>query len=274
MSNVSNSHRILQELVSLEAWHKPLEPNTDSPFRVALSFRDARYSGDAETPIEFQVELKRATLVVVCDSNLKVPMGTKVRVYPPLEKSYRQIQVDTRDQSASTSDRLSTSLTADGIKGPTGRISTGRGRSGSESHERRTETEYTQVVSQYIQMQYRQSGDEHHWDCDPINAETLRGSAHTGDDPVMELRPTIDRRLEDLGVRVFLKCKAEDFDIKDIRMKKTVMEQLTGEDLERRKRLAKEVIKYKLAEVDLEVVDLEASFGEVIIADIVAIPEE
>ena len=123
-------------------------------------------------------------------------------------------------------------------------------------------------------MNYRESGDEHHWDCHPINTETLRGSAHTGHDPVMELRPTIDRRLEDLGVRVFVKCKAEDFEITGITMKKSLRERVTGEDLEMRKRLAKEVIKHKLAESDLEVVDLESRFGEVVIADILAIPEK
>jgi hypothetical protein len=273
MSNVSNSHRILQELVSVEAWHKPLEPDTDSPFRVALSFGDARYSGDDETPIEFQVELKRATLVVVCDNNLRVPKGTTVRVYPPWEKNYREVHGDTKDQSVSSSQRASADASASGIKGASGGVSGARGKAESESNARRTETEYNQIIRQHVQMNYQQLGDEHHWHCDPVNTQTLRGSAHTGDDPVMELRPTIDRRLEDLGIRVFVKCKADDFEIRDISAKKSFIEKLTGEDLERRKRLAKEVIKHKLAEADLEVVDLEPRFREVVIADIMSIPE-
>ena len=57
-------------------------------------------------------------------------------------------------------------------------------------------------------------------------------------------------------------------------MKKSIRERVTGEDLEMRKRLAKEVIKHKLAESDLEVVDLDSRFGEVVIADILAIPEK
>jgi hypothetical protein len=274
MSNVSNSHRILQELVSVEAWHKPLEPDTDSPFHLALSFGDARYSGDDKTPIEFQVELKRATLVVVCDNNLRVPKGSKVRVYPPWEKNYREVHGDTKDQSVSSSQRLSADASVSVTTGASGGVSGARGKAESESNARSTETEYTQTIRQHVQMNYRQSGDEHHWDCRPVNAETLRGSAHTGDEPVMELRPTIDQRLEDLGVRVFVKCKADDFEIRDISTKKSIQEKLAGEDLERRQRLAKEVIKYKLAEADLEVVDLEPRFREVVIADIMSIPEK
>jgi len=274
MSNVSNSHRILQELVSVEAWHKPLEFDNNSPFHVALGFADARYSGPDNLPIEFQVKLKRATLVVVCDQNLKVPKSTTVRVHPTWEKSYRQMQGDARDRSVSSSRHGTTDVAIDGLKGPSANASVSRGDANNESATRNIETEYTQTIRQHIQMNYRYSGDEHQWDCHPINADTLQGSAHTGSDPIMEIKPTLDKRLEDMGVRVFVKCKADDFEITDIRMNKSLRERLTGEDLQARERLAKQVIKHKLAEADLEATDLDASFREVVIADIISIPEE
>ena len=89
----------------------------------------------------------------------------------------------------------------------------------------------------------------------------------------MEVFPQVNSRLEDLGIRVFLKCAADDLDVTEITAKPSLKERMFGEDLERRLRMAREVIKLKLNEAQLEVVELEPRFQEVILADILALPE-
>ena len=107
----------------------------------------------------------------------------------------------------------------------------------------------------------------------PIAAETLKGHAHEGTSSLMELTPKVDKRLSDMGIRIMLKCKSDDFEITDITANKTVMERLRGDNLEKRLRMAREVIKEKLADAQLEVVELDPKFRDVIIADILSVPD-
>ena len=273
MTESTNSARILQELVSLESWHEPLQFGQKSKFHIALAFGDARYAGRDNFPIEFRVRLKRATLVVKCDPELRIPRATKVRAHPPMQKTVRQLQG--LKNSTGTTD----SITAEGQaavsakEGPSASAKVARKIENSSNKSHEGQNEVTEVLTQHIRMIYREVGDEHHWDCEPIAAETLKGHAHEGTSSLMELTPKVDKRLSDMGIRIMLKCKSDDFEITDITANKTVMERLRGDNLEKRLRMAREVIKEKLADAQLEVVELDPKFRDVIIADILSVPD-
>lgn len=272
MSPVSNRARIIQDLVSLEAWHSPFEIDCNSPFHVAVSFSDARFSGDETSPIEFRVQLKRATLVVIGEESIQVPKRTKVREYPKRDMQYRTKDFSELAENSADEENAN----AGGSVGATNiKLDAGAGTkySNSEATKDTFEQEFSERITQNIHMVYQEVGIQHRWNLEPISGDTLKGIAHDGAQPIMELRPKALSRLEDLGIRVFLKCKADDFEITDIEAKPNIKERVLGEDLLRRERMAKVVIKQKLLEAELEVVELEPKFKEVIIADILAVPE-
>lgn len=271
----SNSARIIQELVSLEAWYDRLAPDCDSPFHIAVAFSDARYSGTDRSPVQFRVRLKRAVLVVECDENLSVPRKSKVRQHPKRETQVTQTDEFGAADQDSIESRRTVGVKANACMTPSAsaQVDASDTQSASQSRSEARSVAETETLTQNIEMTYLSVGEEHHWDLKPIRGDHLIGHAHDGESCLMHLRPGIDARLEDLGVRVYLRCKADDFDITDIEAKKSVIEHLGIDGTERRLKMAKEVIKAKLAEADLEVVELDPKFQDVILADIVAIPE-
>lgn len=273
MDNPNYRFRILEDLVSLEAWYKPLEVDQTSPFHVALAFGDARYFGGEDTPVDFRVKLARATLVVICDPALTVPKRTKVREYPEWNKTVKSKTEESASQTDSETENDARELRANPVTGVSGSKVGSKANASSAVSGAANEMEVTEVISQHVRMNYRDVGGEHHWDCRPISSDSLQGKAHDGKELLMELKPGLAQSVQDLGVRVYVKCKAEDIEISDINAKPSLVERIKGQNLDRRLSLAKEVIKQKLAEASLDVVDLDASFADVIIADILAIPE-
>lgn len=271
---MSNVARILDELVSLEAWHKPHEIEVASPFHVALTFSEARMSGGSNEAISFRVRLKKATLVIVCDEDLVVPLSSKLREYPNREWTIKSSEAQS-EEGAQSSKETNKSSGGISIKGPSLSVDDAVERTDAQKANLGSSREITETMQNRIMMIYRSVGSEHHWDCAPLLGESLNGVAHPGNSPIMATKPNRDARLDMLGIRVFLKCKAEDLDIPpdDIQASPTLKERFVGEDLDRRLRLAREVIKAKLAASELEVCELEPRYQDVIIADLIAQPE-
>jgi len=269
---MSNTTRIIEELISLEAWFNPFEVNIVSPLFIAIGFSDARYAGDEKTLIEFKVELKRATLVIVCDENIQVPKATKVREHPKRERDVRTMEAQGR--SSTKSDETSVSLKAGAsLTSFSVGVEAADKQAVENNKSNDTQKEISERFKQTVHMTYSEVGNEHHWNCAPMINETLVGNAHDGTSPIIEMKALTKDRLKDLGIRVFLKCKAEDFEISEMELKTNFKEKLLGKDVDRRMRMAKEVIKIKLSEAELEVTGLDSKFQEVILADIMATPE-
>lgn len=273
MKNHSNRARILQELVNVEAWHKTIEYDEPKGLHVALSFHDARYSGGDRSPVSFRVQLKRATLVIVCDPNLSVPRGSKVREYPTFNQTVRTLDgsASHRGSEAESEAGIDIAISDSGV--PSGKAAAKSRFKDSRKLGATAETERTQVVTQRVRMIYNEIGEEHHWNCEPIEAATLAGPAHNGDEPLIEVKAKIAERLQDLGIRVFLRCKADDFVISEVDVKPSMLRRFTKDEQKYRLKMAKVVLQQKLAEADLEVTDLDPKFQDVVIADILAVPE-
>lgn len=269
---MSNKARIIEELVSLEAWHEPLEYDCAKPMHVAVSFSDARYAGGPNMPVEFTLKLKRAKIVVICDPSLTVPRKTKTRQYPKRLQSFRHTKHDEEAEGSSHEVQAKSNMKATLSKAEASAEASGK-LAGTRSQRRGGQTEQSEEVIQTIQLTYKTAGEEHHWECLPIHETHLVGTGHDGDEPLMQLKAKEGSRLEDLGVRVFIKCLADDLDVVDVTAKPNVRERFLGENFERRLRLAREVIRQKLKEAQLEIVELEPRFQEVVLADVMAVPE-
>ncbi|MGY3439461.1 MULTISPECIES: hypothetical protein [unclassified Marinovum] len=270
---MTNSSRIISELVSLEAWYAPLKFDFTSPFHVALAFNEARYTGASDTPVEFKVRLKRATLVVVCDERLRVPKSTKVRQYPKRQRTMKIVEQAESSASSSDEKNVKGKAAASGTKPPSIELEAGSKTNATTTEKTGGQREMQECLEQLVHLTYREVAGEHHWDCKPTHQNHLDGIGHDGLESIMEISPLVEKRLEDMSVRVFLKCVADDFEIVEISAKPSVKERIFGDDLIRRLALAREVTKYKLKEAQLEVVELEPRFQEVVLADILALPE-
>lgn len=269
---MSNKARIIESLVSVDAWHQPFEVDVKTPLHVALSFSDARYTGDENNPVEFQVELKRATLVIICDENVSVPKSSIVRQHPARKTTVR-LENGVGKASKSENSAKAGFVAKATTKNQGLEFIANQSQSQSIDLSSQAKREILEEITQTIEMVYTGRGTEHVWECQPVYQNTLKGSAHSGESLLMEIKPTIKKRLSDIGIRVFVKCKADDFLISDISLKKTWKEKFLGDDLDRRLRMAKAVIRHKLAHVDLPSVELDPKFQDVILADIMAVPE-
>lgn len=269
---MTNTARILEEVVSLEAWHPPLSLHVDSPFHVALSFSQGRFQGGTDNKISFKVSLKRATLVVLVDEKLKVPNASKIREYPP-----RQVEVSrSNTEGASQSNTKGAKAAVDTNVGLTNasvkagaEVNKTQAQSSSMSGEHRE----VEQVTRRMRMTHHKVGAQETWKIEPIDEPTLRGLCHDGKQPIMEVSPKTDQRLLDVAVRVLIKCDADDIEITDIKIDKSIVDKLMPDTLVRRKKQAKVVIAAKLAELSLELVELDRKFEEVILADVLAVPE-
>jgi hypothetical protein len=268
----SNLKRIIDGLLSLEAWHRPFEFNVVAPLHVALAFREARYSGSKECPVEFRVALKRATLIIVCDEAIRVPKATKVRAYPERKTKFGSEDAlgKSISDSSTYSKELGANLTNAGIDLKAGHTSQVSGQFQTSTEARLSvEAELTQL----IQMTYFDRDNEHHWDCTPIFGNRLEKNAHDGKSCLMELVPTKDNNLDDLGVQVMVRCQVDDIEISDIVVKDGHKNIKALKDLEVRIKVAKAVIKEKLAEAMLPTADTYHAFSTITLADMMVVPE-
>jgi hypothetical protein len=272
-NSTRNDARIIEGLLSLEAWHKPFEIGQPSPLHVALAFRESRYVGSDKLPVVFTVNLKKATLIVIGDENLTVPMATKVRSHPP-----RSIQIvnETGAESSRAAGQIANRNAAADLSfaGIGATVGNSRQTTTQTDESQQTRIETTQTMTQLIAMTYFSRGAEHHWDCSPLRGSTLQQNAHDGSSMLMELTPQHGSDLSLLGVKVIVRCNADDLEITDIEVKDTAQEVAGLDDLTIRLKVAKEVIRLKLIEAMLPSANPHKTYEELTLADLMAVPEQ
>ena len=77
-----NSAKIIEEIVSVDAWHDTIVEGASNPLRLSVTFSDARIMGSDDSPIEFAVELCRATVEVILSTKLNAHVDTVMDVHP------------------------------------------------------------------------------------------------------------------------------------------------------------------------------------------------
>lgn len=216
--------------------------------------------------------MKRATLIIVCDEAIRVPKATKVRVHPERKTKVTSEGAlgESITDSSTYSKEVGANLTNAGIALKAGQTSQVSGQFQTSTEARLSvEAELTQL----IQLTYFERANEHHWDCTPIFGNKLEKNAHDGKSCLMELVPTKDNNLRDLGVQVMVRCQVEDIEVSDIVVKDGHKHIEILKDLDVRIKVAKAVIKEKLAEAKLPAADTYHAFSTITLADMMAVPE-
>ena len=85
-------------LFSLEAWHVSFDKNTnETELFVHVNFDTARMGGDKDSPVNFELRLKRATIIVHVpkEDGFKVDLSTVARAEPSPRSFTRSTEIKT-----------------------------------------------------------------------------------------------------------------------------------------------------------------------------------
>jgi len=274
MSNdLNNRKRAFAEVVSVEAWHKAFSTdNAKADLHADVVFGTARIGGEAESAVRFRLRMKRADIVVVISETepVEVEKQSVSRDSPQLHAHFSK-----------TSDRLSgiaaganagAKASADGVA-----ISI---QAQASARTEITKTEKIELSGDLGLMKVTQSktSDGHYrWTIEALVDGYLDGRPWDGANaPRLKL---IDRR-RDPGrgippsVRVEVRCRREDIEILDLKIKDEGIwagaKAKVG--FQNRMKAAEAYIRDQLAREGLQVDNINDIFGELTFASTTAEP--
>jgi hypothetical protein len=166
---MKNSKRVLDDLLSIEAWHTPFgQFGGAATIHADVVFRDARMGQEAESKVRFRVRLRRAEIVLV------IPPGEPLRMIQdsiarddPFSATKITDRIDlTSSGSSKAAGRLSFSP-----KGMNASVAVSGEKSRSESTKQTTESTFRLILS----TQGRTSNGDYSWQLRPAKGESLEG---------------------------------------------------------------------------------------------------
>lgn len=257
----SNAKRILDKVVSVDAWQSQFDENDKASIHVDLNFLEARFGENAASPVRFSVRIKRAELVFADSENepFSVIQSSVAR-----QKIARGIVTKETCRSAGLSGEASLrASTASPIP------FSGAARATGEVSTERRQTAYLESETSENQVSQYRDEEGYCWEIKPSH----NGSDHLIGkiwDPVLEPRLSIKRtsrtRIEPV-CRVFLRCRREDIKIFNIEFKKSTS--FADRYTINKQAAAAAFIRSELTNASLEYGDFEEILSEVILADLI-----
>jgi hypothetical protein len=111
---LSNSQKVFDQVLSIDAWRTDFHPdNGTATVHADVSFLRGKFGDDPDSPVRFEVALKRAEIIFVIPANepLKVIQSSVKREKPLLIKTETSTQVSSK-RAASAAANLNTSSVA------------------------------------------------------------------------------------------------------------------------------------------------------------------
>ncbi|WP_230632738.1 hypothetical protein [Sphingomonas sp. Leaf37] len=262
---MKNSKRVLDELLSVEAWHTPFgQFGGAASIHADVVFRDARMGQEAESKVRFRVRLRRAEIVLV------IPSGE------PLRMIQDSVARDNPFSSTKVIDRIDS--TSSGSSSVAGRISlSGKGvnagasisgnRNQSESAKQTVESTLRLILS----TQGRTSEGDYSWQLRPSSGDKLEGKVW---DAVNEPRGRVrDTRKSQSAIegtcRIEVRCKKEDILIEDLSLKdESLLTRLIKDNgYLTRVAAAESYIRSKIQSLGLSTKNYEDPFGDICLGE-------
>jgi len=261
-----NSAKIIEELVSVDAWHDAIVEGGSNPLHLSVTFSDARIMGSQDSPIEFAVELRRATVEVILSSKLKAHVDTVMEVHP-----VNVVTGTTKTQHANSSHSKSNTLAASAKFSETPTVAASAKHSQTDEIGAAQTLQVSQNSSWPIRATKRKIGQNYAWDCRPLNGETLSGPAFDNTQSVLQFYADGSKRLEDEQVSLKISCNVEDVYIDEDQFEPRwwVIEKF-GNPQKKNMKAAIQALRHVIADAGLEVGNLDSKYAEIVIADIIA----
>lgn len=271
--NADNTHRSLQELVSVNAW---FAQDQDNPSRFTLhadvSFSEERLGGGAATQIMFKLSVKRCDIIFVLPSSAQFRVDAST-VHSPKPLNPRSV-IETDASKSHTGAKAK--LTLSGIKSA---VSGEASASYDSQRDRIIKSE--QTVGLYHELWKKVRGN-HAWSVDgrELEKKRLAGPVFDGansprltiiDDRTDEAKAQDKSNNLDPVAEVKVRCLREDIDIYDIAYKDTERQMFFERSSHRKAKLlaAREVLKEALLREGLVAGDLASDpYAEMTICDV------
>jgi hypothetical protein len=265
---VSNRRRVLAEVLSIDAWHEPMQfDGKNFSVHVELSFRQGRVGGDnPDFPFTFNIALKRALLTLSLEKPLSIDRKTVARSIPANQAELTRITTAKSEvkNSAELGGKVSPTSMAFALSGKAG---------GSQAKLHENQMKFVQDVPRIIAFPQPGGAGEYSWELKPGQTESLEGQPW---DPVAEPRFSAKYKGEippKIGpiIKALVSCKLEDIEITDLTLKDT---SFVGQIKEAafhkvNKAAAIQHLKFSLREMELETGDFGDMFSAVAIADLI-----
>lgn len=267
MSN--NRQRILAEVLSLDAWHKPFRIDGEtSAVHVEVSFEQGRIGGDdPQMPFTFRLSLRKALLTVKLEPPLTIDRNTIARSIPenPVELSHMLSTESESKSSLSSEGRLS-------LKGASASVSGSIGDSAAAKTEQRMKLIQS---SPRIRSSPKPGGPrEYSWEIAPTFEDYLDGQPwHPVHDPRLYVKHPLTKQMIDPTIKVTLSCSIDDLLIDDLTPKSdkplSIIRHAVKNDISYA--AAVQYLKIVLTSADLEVGMMDNRFSRFLIADTMAV---
>ncbi len=214
----SNRKRALEEVVSLEAWHKRFTiKRKRSPLHVDVVFKEGFIGAEANAPVRFRLSLRRAEITVV------IPPGEPARVAPEsVSRDAPAIQskaiLERRAKTMRTR-RTSAQAAADLTKvAPSAKLQLGD----ESSRGVRAAIVSVQKADGMTVLHSVNPDGNHQWEIRPAGTEAIAGRPWNAKKrPRLTLIDTRASRARGIAaaVRIEIRCRRQDLKIDDIVVK-------------------------------------------------------
>ncbi len=270
--NQLNRKRSLADVVGIEAWHDPFSKKEGrAKLFIDVVFGEARMGDGPGDLVQFRLALKRADVVVVIPVGepLGVDPASVVRDAPRVEGAVRTREE--RNRKTGTDVSLAAGAKTDGLKAKVG----------LKAAARATNT-LRQVVESEVELtgldvKHMKNGEgQHRWIIAPGIGDVLDGRPWEGQKRRLVLVDQREDRTRGIAptARIEVRCRREDFEITDIRLKDAKRWQALLKSTGQRNRMvaAEALIRTRLLQEGLlqTGADLGDNFLELTLADTVA----
>lgn len=266
-----NRARILSEAVFIDAWHDRLKVDgSTSAVHVDISFSEGRLGGDdADFPFTFRLALRRALMTIKLEPPLSIERRTIARSKPAAEAERTMILAARESAKAS--------LTAKGRITPASiHIALGGAVQTEKEVTAEDKIKIVQAIPNIVVSPLPVDSRSYSWDMVPGYSDVLNGQPwDAAKEPRMFVKPSEPIGRIEPVISVRITCAMEDVEITDLVPKKNDLNERLRNIVHGENSMAAAIqyLKRILRDADLEPGLLDNRFADLVIADIVAVPE-
>jgi len=202
--SISNTDRIIPSGLSVFGWYAKTNEDGIVSVHVDVGFNVGKFGGKPSDQVEFELNLTRAEIVVVCGGGAEPRFSTIAKVKkPPVAIS------ETRKQKTTGSAEGQLELGFDGM--PRSKVSGKAG--GQKSFEHVTTSEVEVIATDFLVRHLRTPGGEPAWEVSSDNNKPLQGNPWDANEcPRIQVRMPAKDSLAEPTIRVEVRCRGEDLD--------------------------------------------------------------
>lgn len=262
--SISNTDRIIPSGLSVIGWFAKTNHEGVVSVHVDIGFSVGKFGGKPTDQVEFELNLKRAEIVVVCGGGAEPKFSTMARV----KKTPMSISETTvRKTTGAASGQLE--LGFDGIAGAkvAGKVE------GEKSYEHISKSEMQKVATEFLVKHHRTTDGNPAWEICAENDNILQGNPWDAwEQPRIQVEMPPSGTRAEPTIRVEVRCRGEDLDFGDgIKLKDSSKRALFSKIKNNAKNLAaaEQFLKKVLEGEGLILEAPGEKYGSLVLADVV-----